>query len=907
VYSGKVVANAVIPVSMVSSSTSYVADKTGPLLLSYSYDVGRGTLKLFFDEPVLFVDGSLITFYSSKSMTDKFRMSPFSKADGDHGTNLTVTLCRYDFLELKMNSTVAATVSSIFLDVAKGAIYDLFGNPILALSALRAPSSFTTDSIIPAIAAFHYNHSTTNLTVYFNDVIDQSMTRVTVGYQQMAFVSSTGFVQPLGGALLDTQDNNYVIIVNLGTLQSATLFKTGIGQTQKNTLLYLPRSQLFYDTFGNNNAKMPVTSAIRDGNTVLSFWLDLENRHLYFEFVYPIRIMSIVTSQFSLSSVQTLGTVTFTSLNTSTAVGANFYRVPFSASDGTSIIEKLSFESRTDLRLSIGVGAFGDENGYQLSTAVTVPCSYLVTSTSTPALLSFSLNMGTGLLTMTFSKAVLVSSIRVTAISFCSSRGSNATIFQLTSSSTVMTTSVADTVIVISLNIGSYPNDRESLNIISGIATAASNIFLFADEGYASDPSQPPVYLKTIPQANATHVTSFTADVVPPALLSVNLDLTQRQLHVFFSEAVNVNSNHPPFYTLAQTTTNSLLAKRSLASSNTSYIQSVGRTIVMNISQIDFDAINFQSPNLCTSTSNCYLSIISGAVSDVSINANPILDVFFRFGVAISVLTLNRRPAVLNRFDVSMQNGTMQFYFSDVIRCSSLNLRKMEVQPLQFSGTSSNIYFLDNTTSFTCSGRNVRYIPLTFGLNNLKVIKAISTLLKSKVNSFLALNSGAFYDVSGNPNAAVSDGFALPVTGYIGDSVPPQLLSYTVTAQNVLIMNFNEPVDPITLTISQFSFQDKIPIYTKIYALSAATLTTVDTYKMQLSLTLNNDYFRIVTDSTVFSEQNTTYLSWGAFAVADMSGNELISLPTTQAMIMGPSVTVSTDAGMLCECLSPFS
>jgi hypothetical protein len=77
VYSGKVVANAVIPVSMVSSSTSYVADKTGPLLLSYSYDAGRGTLKLFFDEPVLFVDGSLITFYSSKSMTDKFRMSPF--------------------------------------------------------------------------------------------------------------------------------------------------------------------------------------------------------------------------------------------------------------------------------------------------------------------------------------------------------------------------------------------------------------------------------------------------------------------------------------------------------------------------------------------------------------------------------------------------------------------------------------------------------------------------------------------------------------------------------------------------------------------------------------------------------------------------------------------------------------
>jgi hypothetical protein len=873
--------------SMKASSTSYVADTTGPSLQYYSYDAGNGKLSMTFDEPVLFKDPTMVTLSSDVLGTAQFSLSEFSMADGDRTTNLTVNFCRYDFVELKLNSTVAASSSSIFLSLGKGAVYDLFSNAIKSI-ALRPAASFIDDIVAPAIAAFHYNSSKKEIAVYFNDVL--IINETTPG--RMNLVSTSGSSIGLAVALPST-GRHFRLVLDLQTFASS-LAAAGIGASQKGTLLFLSTAGVVKDSPNHNpSAKMAQGNAIRDGSNILSFWLDLEHYFVMFEFVYPVEVQSISTSQFVLKSTKSTSVFAFTSLNKTTSQGANFYKSFFSAADAVSMIEKLTFTSRTDLKLSVSSSAFVDSIGYQLSSSLSVPCSHLHVSSTVPTLLSFSLDVGTGLLTMKFSKAVLISSIRVSAIYLASSQHANATVFQL-SSSTVVSTAVADLKVVISLNSGAYPSDRERLNVLSKIAKSTNNLFLYAEAGYGSDVSMPPNYLHAIGYANATQATTVVTDLLPPNLLSTSLDLTKRKLYLYFDEAVNPYVNIPAMYMLAQIPSNPLLAKRSLRFSNTSLTESHGRMLIINISQPDFDAIMFQSPNLCTSAGNCYLSIIAGAVTDMSDAANAILDVFFRYGVQVSSFVPNTRPAVLDRFDVSMQNGTLQFYFSDVILCSSLNLKRIVLQSLLFVGTTGTVYNLDNTTSFTCTGRNVRYIPLTFGLSNLIALKAITALLKSSNTSYLSMSSGAFYDVSGNSNAPVVDGFALHVRGYEGDSVAPLLLSYTVTSQAVLILNFNEPVDPTTLTISQFSFQDSIPNYSKIYALSAATLTYVDTYKMQLSLDLGADYFRITTDSVIFSLQTATYLSWGVLTIYDLSANPLAALSTTKALIMGPSVQVCT-------------
>lgn len=371
-----------------------------------------------------------------------------------------------------------------------------------------------------------------------------------------------------------------------------------------------------------------------------------------------------------------------------------------------------------------------------------------------------------------------------------------------------------------------------------------------------------------------------------PSLRNVTLLLRE------YRKAVNSTTNKVNYYTIAQSPQNPFGPLYTLRTSYTSQTESIGGKVVIYLSQVDVDAMMYQAPNLALGYSNTFLSMKIGAIADQATPRNFNLDIFFRYGMQVTRYIRDVNPPAVAAFDFSLQTGFVDFYFNKVINCSSIYRPSFVFQYAIFTGTSNLNYPLDSTSAIVCDAVFTKHIHVDFGPANLIVIKAISLLFKSKNNTYLRYNQGAIYDAAGNPNAYLIDGSAIQVRNFFPDTVSPSLLSFTVTSLNVLMLTFDEPVDTRWLYINQLFFQDGIPFFNNTYSLVTTTLASVDSYKMNIGLQLSSDYSRIRGNSKVFQLQSKTFFRLSSKAIRDMSGNQVVGISSTQAVPLGPSITV---------------
>ncbi|KAE9139614.1 hypothetical protein PF010_g516 [Phytophthora fragariae] len=162
-----------------------------------------------------------------------------------------------------------------------------------------------------------------------------------------------------------------------------------------------------------------------------------------------------------------------------------------------------------------------------------------------PHIQSFDLDMALGSLTLRINVPVQASTLDVSKLLLQSGRElKRGPTFRFSSQQTT-TNSLDGTTIV--LNIGT--GDFNSLKRVVGLAKGASTTFLSVSAGlfqYVLNNCQSsgifacsPKMMVGTPSSVAVGVTKFTADTVPPKLLSYSLDLPRRLLKLHFSEAVD--------------------------------------------------------------------------------------------------------------------------------------------------------------------------------------------------------------------------------------------------------------------------------------------------------------------------------------------------------------------------------
>ena len=167
----------------------------------------------------------------------------------------------------------------------------------------------------------------------------------------------------------------------------------------------------------------------------------------------------------------------------------------------------------------------------------------IIQDTIRPTLESFSLDLSTEILAMTFSEAIDVNSISFSGLTIQNSQSLMPTSFYtLTSSSTIV--SPSGSVIEIHL-IGT---DASAIKSDSNLGTSILDTYIAINESFASDTSGNVII--AIPPESSLQASFVGNDSSPPRLQSFVLDLAGNLLQLRFSEAINISTFKPTEITL---------------------------------------------------------------------------------------------------------------------------------------------------------------------------------------------------------------------------------------------------------------------------------------------------------------------------------------------------------------------
>ena len=337
--------------------------------------------------------------------------------------------------------------------------------------------------------------------------------------------------------------------------------------------------------------------------------------------------------------------------------------IQISDNDIYNIQQTMRLYTKQTLYLYIQTQAFIDiyNNNYHFSHDTNIPCILFIHDAKAPELLSYNTDLNLGIITLTFSKPILLYTLQLKYIYLTNNYVyyTNNSIISLKNASIIYpttTTSTASTYVdtttytssIVNININTntgYPNTRDSIYLTNTIATNRNTLYLYTSIDIAIDTSIPPNYLIYIPHTSPLQVTTLILDASAPSLLSFHIDLTLLLLTVVYNKAVDAYTNIPAMYILVSDPTDPASIQYSLSNSYTilpthtnsnttspttsptilntgTSTTSLGDTVVISISPIDLDNIMSYTPNLCTHKYNCYLRINYGVVRDTSTNHN---------------------------------------------------------------------------------------------------------------------------------------------------------------------------------------------------------------------------------------------------------------------------------------------
>ena len=230
------------------------------------------------------------------------------------------------------------------------------------------------------------------------------------------------------------------------------------------------------------------------------------------------------------------------------------------------------------------------------------PGRALPTLTIRPVLQSFTLDLNSGILQLTFSEDVNASTLNLSRIELHNFAQMNTFMLQ----SSVPNTGITN---IVKINISGA--DFNSLTA-RGICTLRTECYLDLQESAIFDT----IGLASIASSNITMI-EFIPDTSPPSLSEfTSFDLLSGLLNLTFSESVDVSTLNTSGLILQSSFEDDAEMYRL---SNLSSSSPTGPFVSIELPESDISAIKVL-PGLCTNRSNCYITADVGVIADVSGN-----------------------------------------------------------------------------------------------------------------------------------------------------------------------------------------------------------------------------------------------------------------------------------------------
>ena len=873
------------------------ADSVSPTLTGFNFNLNEGNLTLSFDEPVSLnsFDPTAITLQSGRGSlgsVENYQLTGGTAVAQNNFKTLVVQLTNVDINAIKARSSLAINDSTTFISLGSGLVEDLATTPNsltpITPTNARAVTNYTADTTEPTLLSFQLDVNEDRLLLTFSEPVRKS----TFNVAGLTIHSHSNSSDPSDSPYsLSTNSTVRTPATDLGSVFILSLSQndigdikidTSVGTNTLNTYLEIVASSA-RDRAGNpiSSEYIQVSNVIQDTirPELLSFTLDIATGVMTMTFNDVVDTDTFDATAFTLQDALarqnsfTFSTSTDTSSNNGYAIN-----VQLSSQDllGVKLTTNLAKTINTTY-LTMQAFAIDDIGGTDvlaITDGKAIQARQYFPDETPPILTNFSLDLNTGTLELTFDEAVNESSIDITGLLLQSASSSPIASLRLTDYDSIQANSDSSV-----HNITIPDSLLNAIKEDTSLAISAATTYLQTEAGFINDYS-----FNSIEAKAATIVDTYTPDTTSPELVSFAIDFDAKTLTLNFSEAL---SSFNPLNITLQPNMNStgvISQTRTLNSSTSTRLTSTD--YLVTLSTADLNAIN-AIPQLATGIHNTYISITTDGATDYNSNSFRVLPI--GSGQRASQYTNDETSPSITGFDLNLNTMRLILTFDEVVKASSLNFTGIILQ----SSVDGSGGIQHRLTGGSPPNSDSTVISASLSLADMASLVTTSGLAVTPANTYLAMDSTAITDVSGNGGNSVNrraTTAALRATSVTPDTSPPTLTSFGLNLSNrSLVLTFSEYVDLESFTYSSFviaSSNTGTPITVSIPN-SEITSSQVNSSIIVIDLSAT-DFKQLQDTNGIGVATSNTYINISAGALRDLSGNSYESQGAIQATFVEP-------------------
>lgn len=905
--------NPVVPITSSNPLlvSEYTEDSIQPVLNEYDLDMNTGEIRLLFSETVdpLTFDISQFSLQSTSLLTDSTQYHTLTGAivPSDPLPSLTITLTDFDLNRIKQLIYLATSVDDTYLALDSSGLQDMALNFVTSIpewEGLRV-RFFTEDKVNPLLVSYDLNLQTERLSLLFSETVNaDSLAVSSIIIQSGAYTesNSTELRRFIGGSVLSDNDTLIEIQLNDDDLNYIKSIPT-LGTERDDTYIVL-ESSLIDDmndndlvAIVNGNATQVNVYTPDDVDPVLvAFDFDLNEGQIHLTFNETINGSSIDVTQFTLHDDGAIPTSDYYWSLTTGSYASRIYwpivTIYLSDDDLNEIKRQIGLAiSNETTYLSITSSALIDMNNNSVI-PTTLSVSNFTDDVTDPYLTSFTLDNDEGILYLTFSETVDVSSIDTTQITLQSNRvllSSSLTISSVLEEVLGPHDDLKNTTSYFSLTGGELLTERDgvslsiritvdnlnSLKALTQLATTTDDTFIVLTNDTITDMSNNSLVL--IPDNDAVNASRVIPDTTDPILDTVDIDLNTGVLSLTFNETVAPATLN--FETLIiQDRPN----RTSLFTFSESSLVSVGHSTIVTVTFSKNDLDRFKRNRLIgTGSNDTYISVSNTTIFDM--NDNPLVAIGDLLAIEIDNYTRDSTPPQLERFDLDVDSGLLTLYYSETVDIL-YSFEETEITLQSSANLSESFHWLTLTGGERIlNDSTVAYLILnTDDLNEIKRLTHVGTCVSD--DTYISISSDQISDMSYNE----IDPVTLNVTQCIEDTTRPQLVNYTLNMHNSsLTLTFDETVDSNSLRSTQITFLNNYPLNeSQSYQLTGGSITrTLLSGRVVVVLHITNDDLNELKRRELLSTNITnTFIEITSDLILDMNQNQNVEINGTDPL-----------------------
>lgn len=798
---------------------NYTGDATPPELVSFNIDLNLDSIFLTFSETIRpeSLNLSLVALTDSnttENSTVTYTLTGGNTTDTDTRF-LVIIFNKEDSDQIRFLDQLLTSEDDSFIVLSDGAISDMASNQIEAVT--QQVLNFTADRIAPTFLSFDLDLNEGILSLTFSETVRAD----SLNFSQISFQDQSdrafaiNFYALTNGSSLYSDNTTLVIMLTEDDLNALKRLEP-LGVSEETTFIALTRYAV-QDTNGNLLVEVPpsfargVVALTNDTTSpeLVSFMFDLNSGEIALTFSETVRAGSLQANQFTLQSSRNDSEDFFTFYNLTSVSSTN-------SSDGTSVVLTIGLEDLNSLKqlpnlatnfgntyISFTEDAISDMFGnliIPLNATEAERTSFFSDDRTPPELESFSFDLNTAELILSFSETVDASSLNISGIVLQPERSVTSTNSSHRLFSVNSTTSSSDgPTLVVDIST----DDLNAIKAILDLATSRDNTYLSIDLQTVRDIVG--INVVNISSNDALPVSDFQEDTLSPILLAFSLNLTSEILTLTFTETVNASSINLAGFSLHADNTTLFVGGVSLVDS---FVLSDNfPTIEVQIDRDELNMIKLRT-DLATDDNNTFLRIEANSVVDLAFMPQGILETF----QAADELVRDAVSPMLISFSIDLSNGTVILVFDEPVDVDTLSFSEITLQSTQnMSSTGSSSYRLTGGSTNSSNGLEI-IIDIT--IDDLDLIKQDTSLLRNDSTAYISFTSDLVDDMSSNPVVSVPGTNAIEVNLFMEDDIRPRLVEFDLDMnQGLLTLVFSETVDVSTLMSDQITLQSMSVVF----------------------------------------------------------------------------------------------